>query len=603
MRHPFSLSGCVRAAHSFCPLPQITVRDFKSHIQPAVNVDSDQQRLIYCGKVLADEKKLAEYEMDGKTVHLVVRVPPVAGPESGTEAPDASASGRRSAPPGSGYENGQLFGAFYVPRAGFAAGGFQQIVQDVISNLGDLGRNATVMSTASADGSSVDVHINLGHISGQTQTNYQVQSRVTQIRQLLQSVDRDLRQLEHPDTQRNGQSSDGPAEPAVGPVPASSSGTSDAAEAAIAAAAAAETAAQLARQAAAAVAASVYSAGSRPPVAPQVRITARQVRVGPTAASDSGPGTRVTVTPAAESSPATGQRVTGPEPTSAVFASDFANIIRSVRECEDRLRSHVLRLEEVLRDTSATTSSVSQEENVRLHRNVSSVLHQFGHVYYLLSDLYVCFHQPNPRTVGLFPSELESDVPPLVSPTASPPVRPPRSASVPRTRSAGLSPASPATGIRVAATPVILVDYGPSVRIQTTAAAPAASGRAPAAAPASASNSSATTTAPMSASAIRVPIGVTATATSTRSVPISIPVAAVPVVQATNVPVDSNRGDSDWESTMPSAWLPIIRSDLMEQRTNPPARDSVFSEAYLNGIPNRKKRRTDGDDGDGGSRA
>lgn len=578
------------------------MKDFKSHIQSTVNVDSEQQRLIYCGKVLADEKKLAEYEMDGKTVHLVVRVPPA--PDAGTPAPDPSASGRRSAPPGPGYENGQLYGAFFVPRTGLAAGGFQQIVQDVISNLGDLGRNATVMSSTSDDGSSVDVHINLGHISGQSHTNYQVQTRVTQIRQLLQSVDRDLHQLEHPDSAPDADSSPPPLEPLI------TSSSSDAAEAAIAAAAAAETAAQLARQAAAVVAASVYSTGSRPPVAPQVRITARQVRVGPPAAPDtgSGPTTGVHVAPAAPS-PVTGQRAAAPapEPTSAVSASEFADIIRSVRQYEERVRSHVIRLEETLRDTSAerTSSERSQEEDVRLHRNVSSILHQFGHVYYLLSDLYVCFHQPSPRTVGLFTSALESELPPA-APVPTPPVRPTRSASVPRTRPAA-APADARTGIRVAATPVILVDYGPTVRIQTSAVPPVAVTRpaanAPASAPATtASAAAASPAAPASASAIRVPI--TATAVPTRSVPIGIPVAAVPVMHTAGVPAaGTNRSESEWESSVPSSWLPIIRADLVEQRTNPPPRDSVFSEAYLNGIPNRKKRRTDGDDGESGSRA
>ncbi|XP_015425366.1 PREDICTED: large proline-rich protein BAG6 isoform X11 [Myotis davidii] len=197
MEEPDSLEVLVKTLDSqtrtFIVGAQMNVKEFKEHIAASVSIPSEKQRLIYQGRVLQDDKKLQEYNVGGKVIHLVERAPPQTQLPSGA----SSGTGSASATHGGG------------PPLGTRGPG---------ASVHDRNANSYVMVgtfNLPSDGSAVDVHINM------EQAPVQSEPRVRLV--MAQHMIRDIQTLLSRMECRGGpqaQPSQPPAQtPAVAPEP------------------------------------------------------------------------------------------------------------------------------------------------------------------------------------------------------------------------------------------------------------------------------------------------------------------------------------------------------------------------------------------------
>ncbi|XP_014662562.1 PREDICTED: large proline-rich protein BAG6-like [Priapulus caudatus] len=147
--------------HSYSVPDDTTVRTFKERIASSVSIPVDTQRLIYHGRVLQDDKKLIDYDVNGKVLHLVQKPPPSSQP-AGTSTATPTHSGTHGQPVRG--QDSFIVGAFTVPSETADHSQIQQVVQQLVGGMGELGRNAQVSTSPAEDGQSVNLHISLGPI-------------------------------------------------------------------------------------------------------------------------------------------------------------------------------------------------------------------------------------------------------------------------------------------------------------------------------------------------------------------------------------------------------------------------------------------------------
>ncbi|XP_041068611.1 large proline-rich protein BAG6-like isoform X2 [Carcharodon carcharias] len=353
---------------------ELTVKEFKEHISSSVNIPADKQRLIYQGRVLQDDKKLKDYDVHHKVIHLVERAPPQAQPATGGSS-SAGASmphpgGTRGTPAGPHDRNANSYvmvGTFNLPVNLLDPQQIQQSVQQVMAGLGEAGRNTRVTTSTGNDGSSVDVHINVEQSPIQSEPRV----RLVLAQHMLRDIQGILNRLE-------GHTNGTPQEAAQSPVGTTSLPGEPVTPTAPVAGETMETSS----------------------TEPQAAATVPPPEAAAEGSSQESTSTSTATEPNVGSSSATTQTEEAPPGPNHPSPTEYLEVLTELQRVEARLQPFVQRYQEIL--STATTADYNnniegREEDQRIINLVGEALRFLGNTFVALSDLRCNLAANTPR--------------------------------------------------------------------------------------------------------------------------------------------------------------------------------------------------------------
>ncbi|XP_067008462.2 large proline-rich protein BAG6 [Anabrus simplex] len=399
--------------HAFSVPDDTTVKQLKEKIAESISFPVDSQRLIYCGRVLQDDKNLSEYDVNGKVIHLVQRPPPQAS------RPNGGQSGTRT---GTGGQQRRGNHHFRQPR--------------LDGNAMYLGAMAFPADLMDAQG-----------IQAPPSSHSLSLSRLVLARKMLRRATSVLHRLENPPTQEGNEADTPPEEGETASASNGENGPSGSTvmppilpfQGSIAQAAQAATAAAIAAAVSAAHAAGVPNITIVRGGQPQGESERVDVHIGDPVQDVADQEVTVTTTDAtadtttdtpmqdassppeasetqveSQGSSTDAEAGTTSTPTNSEErvqrslepprTNRMAELLDELANVNRRLQPFMAQYHQLMQDDPVyEANATSVQESQRVFSLVSEIMHYLSHAYHALSDIMCDFSQPPPRSLRCRP--------------------------------------------------------------------------------------------------------------------------------------------------------------------------------------------------------